>query len=232
MGDKQHPTDWKDIPPDWRKHPDLLSHQARLASCREKLPELAQALAHAEHTYHVADEALDQAEMLALAGQASPKGAPSVDALRATRDEAKRAYAVARVEHARCADEHAMLEQTALDVEIAAKVETARQHFETFNALLDTFRDALAAATAANEALRAYYRQAVEPQFPDTWYSERTRSTFPSGLGMASIAESFPELAEFSVVRGAGITTRYSNWLQEYAAYKAQGEAGITPPLG
>lgn len=207
--------------PDWRKHPELLSHQARLASCREKLPELSATLANAEQAYRAAEEAFDQAEMLYLAGRTTD--AKAVDDAKKARDAAKKAYAIARMDHAECASEHAELEASAQQIEEGIRAEVARTLSDNFMVLLEAQKQAMEAASDAQDATVQYLNhiQSLYPGF------EAGDSAFHPGLGLAIMA--LPNLQKPAPFMGGSALTQ---WVASYERLQAEHEhlAAPIPP--
>lgn len=204
--------------PDWHTHPDLLSHQARLARCREKLPHLAHALASAEQAYHEAENAFDQAEMLYLAGRTSDS--KTVDEARKVLDAAKKAYAIARLDHSECANEHAELERTAQQVEEDVRAQVARTLSDDFMQLLDTAKQAIEAAADAQEAMMAYQAH-IQAQFPGWDVGDYA---FNPKLGLAITP--LNDLQKPSQWQGE---TRLTQWQANYARIVAERDEAVKP---
>lgn len=207
--------------PDWRKHPDILSHQARLESARAKLPTMAATLEHMQQRYQEAEETAARCEMLAAAGKPLPDGIASLDEVEQAVKRARAQYLVARVAHADTAKEHADLEASAQTVEEAARAEVGRQMSDEYFALLTAQKAALEAAIAAQDAAQAY-QEKIREAFPGYIADDRAFNQ-TLGIGIWPLND----LRRSTPMWPNG---RLDGWFQRYEQIKEQ-RAHLAQPI-
>lgn len=204
--------------PDWRQHPKYVAHCQRLAAVQAELPNLARHAADAVAALATAEQALDRAETLHLAGRGDAK---AVDKAKAARDAAKAEAARAKIAHEEAEREARLLEAGAELVLSDVRQETARTLTAASLAAIERLDKALAEAVAANENALALH-SFITDQFPGNPIGARPGDAqydpYPPALGM--LRSPWRTLRGRISEPGVLIDTEYYHWQQNVAEWK------------